>query len=514
MRGLATWVSLAALAAVRAHAAASTQVTSLTQSLFHDWVNDESLALVEFFAPWCGHCQALEPHYEAAADELRAQQIKLAKVDCTAEEALCSEQQISGFPTLKVFRNGISSPYTGTRKQDGIVSYMTKQKLPAVSQVTPANLDELKSKDRFVVVAFVDEGDRASLDALHKFGEAHRDSVVLGVSHSKELADAHKAKFPALVAFRAFDEPEVVKQARGGALNDDEIEEFVGVESVPLIDEVSADNFMTYAQAGLPLAYYFVDPASPTRESEVKALADVARAFRGKINLVWIDAVKFVNHAKALNLHGESWPAFAVQDMTTGAKYPLNELRDIPKDVRSFLEKYSAGKLAPSIKSAPVPKSQSEPVVEVVADEFDKHVFDDARDVLLEMYAPWCGHCKRLAPTYTQLAQLYGDDPKHAQLVSVARMDGTANDLPPHAHLSVSGFPTILLKPAGKGERKFLEYDGDRTLESLIDFVATKGTHKVRAQEAAAHGEAAAPETASASTSADASATQAAHDEL
>ena len=49
-------------------------------------------------------------------------------------------------------------------------------------------------------------------------------------------------------------------------------------------------------------------------------------------------------------------------------------------------------------------------------------------------------------------------------------MDATANDIPPSAGFQVSGFPTIKLKPAGT--RDFIDYEGDRSLESLIEFVA------------------------------------------
>ena len=145
--------------------------------------------------------------------------------------------------------------------------------------------------------------------------------------------------------------------------------------------------------------------------------------------------------------------------------------------VRTFLTKFVAGKVQPSIKSAPVP-SQSSSLIEVVSDEFDKWVLDDSRDVLLELFAPWCGHCKRLAPTYEKLAELYNSDADASKLVRIAKMDGTENDIPPHADITLTGFPTLVLKPAGKGVKEFIVYEGDRTLESLIDFIASKGKHK------------------------------------
>merc|ERR1712080_791532 len=93
-------------------------------------------------APWCGHCKSLAPHYEEAATILKKDNIPIAKVDCTVETELCSAQRVNGYPTLKVFRNGVPADYSGTRKTDGIVSYMKKQSLPAVSDVTAENHDE------------------------------------------------------------------------------------------------------------------------------------------------------------------------------------------------------------------------------------------------------------------------------------------------------------------------------------------------------------------------------------
>ncbi|WFC97901.1 protein disulfide-isomerase [Malassezia yamatoensis] len=457
---------------------AVSNVQTLDATSFGKWIENEPLALVEFYAPWCGHCQALAPHYEEAATELLPENVKLAKVDCTQAESLCTEQEVSGFPTLKVFRNGKPTPYAGTRKKEGIVSYMRKQQLPAVSKVTADNLNELKSKDRFVLVGYVDESDQDSLSALHKYADQHRDAHVVGVSHDKSLASKVGAQFPALVAYRTFDEPEVVQSAKGKSLTQEEIENFVNVESLPLIDEISAENFAKYAMSGIPLAYYFVEPESPSREDEVKKLSSVAKEHRGKLNMVWIDAGKFGSHAKALNLKGEQWPAFVIQDMENGAKYPLELGKEILGSVKSFVQQYVQGKLKPSIKSAAVPEKQDD-VIEVVADEFDKYVFDDDRDVLLELYAPWCGHCKNLAPIYEKLAKSYAATPEASKKVSIVKMDGTANDVPPQADITLQGFPTLLLKPAGKGERKFVEYAGDRSFDSLAEFVASKGTHKV-----------------------------------
>ena len=59
----------------------------------------------------------------------------------------------------------------------------------------------------------------------------------------------------------------------------------------------------------------------------------------------------------------------------------------------------------------------------------------------------------------------------YQKLTNSAQMDATLNDIPPHAPFKVQGFPTLKFKPAGSLD--FIDYSGDRSLESLIEFVET-----------------------------------------
>lgn len=111
---------LGATAAVSAaETDAESNVIALTKDTFGDFVKEHDLVLAEFYAPWCGHCKALAPKYEEAATELKSKDIALVKVDCTAEEDLCRDYEVDGYPTLKVFRGpNDPKPYGGARQAD------------------------------------------------------------------------------------------------------------------------------------------------------------------------------------------------------------------------------------------------------------------------------------------------------------------------------------------------------------------------------------------------------------
>ncbi|KAK7061762.1 protein disulfide isomerase [Favolaschia claudopus] len=457
---------LAFVSVVLADDEAPSDVISLTAATFSS-IDPEPLILVEFFAPWCGHCKALAPHYEEAATALKEKNIKVAKVDCVDQADLCQSNGIQGYPTLKVYRNGTPAEYTGPRKADGIISYMIKQSLPAVTEVTAANLNEFKSADNLVVVAYVASSTDAPAPAFSATAEKHRDDFLFGLTTDKDAIAAAKVTVPAVVVYRKFDEPAVTYPFPILDAGVSDLEDWVKELSIPTIGEVSGENYATYAQSAKPLAYLFLDPTSEHKDAAIETLRPVASKYKSKMNFVWIDAIKFGDHARALNLVEVKWPSFVIQDIGKSLKYPYDQSKDVEAaGIEAWVKAYLDGELTPQLKSEPIPESQDENVYNLVGKEFDKIIFDDSKDVFVEFYASWCGHCKRLKPTWDALGDHYAPLQK---TLTIAKMEAQENDLPPSAPFTIAGFPTIKFKKAGT--REFIDYEGDRSYESLVAFL-------------------------------------------
>jgi len=108
----------------------SSSVLALTEATFGSVVDGSKHVLVEFYAPWCGHCKALAPDYEVVGRTFEGSaDVAVAKVDATVETALASKHGVSGYPTLRWFPRGetISTDFGGGREAQGMVDWINQR---------------------------------------------------------------------------------------------------------------------------------------------------------------------------------------------------------------------------------------------------------------------------------------------------------------------------------------------------------------------------------------------------
>ncbi|KAK4481304.1 hypothetical protein RD792_012189 [Penstemon davidsonii] len=446
-------------------------VVTLDHSNFTDFVAKQKLIVVEFYAPWCGHCKKLAPEYEKAASILSTLDppVVLAKVDANEEQnkVLASEYEIRGFPTLKILRYGgsVVQEFKGPRDADGIVSYLKKQSGPASFEIKSAeDASSVVDEEKILVVGVFPEFSGEKFDNFTTLAERLRADYEFGHTLDAKLLPRgdSSAAGPLVRLFKPFDELFVDSKE----FEVDTLVKFVEETSIPTVTLFNKDPkhhpfVIKFFNSQNAKAMLFVNFGSEQFEAFKSKYHDVAQQYKGKdLSFLMGDVEASQGAFQYFGLKEEQVPLIVIQT-NDGQKYLKPNVE--PDQIASWVKDFKDGIVQPFKKSEPIPEANNEPVKVVVADNLQDIVFNSGKNVFLEFYAPWCGHCKKLAPILDEVAISFENDAD----VIIAKLDATANDIPRET-FDVKGYPTLYFKSS---TGNVLQYDGDRTKEAIIDYI-------------------------------------------
>lgn len=434
----------------------------------------ENGLLIEFYAPWCGHCKQLAPEWSKAALALDKATIKLAKLDASEAKDISSEYGIRGFPTIKFFKGGkFSSDYTGGRTSGDIIAWVNKKSGPAIATISTAEeLLAFQEKNAVFVLGVFSGPDSA---AVKPFNSLASDDDTLPYAQTFEAAvrDTLAVSGDSILVLKDFDGNRADYSITTEELDAAAVKEFILGESTPLIQEFSQTAAKKIFSSPITKhALFFTDKTSDHHAPTLAALQGVATSFKGKSLFVNVPSTE----NRILEFFGitvDQLPTLILADMGNESglkKYPFTgELTSAA--VSEFLTTFFDGKLQPNLKSEEVaPEDTASPVKVVKGKSFADIVINNDKDVLVEFYAPWCGHCKKLAPIWDELATEVASNSD----IVIAKMDSTANEVDVPG-LNVKGFPTIYFFPAGDKTHPVL-YEGNRELEDFVSYLETKSS--------------------------------------
>ncbi|GJQ69959.1 ERp60 [Trypoxylus dichotomus] len=433
-----------------------------------------------FYAPWCGHCKRLKPEYAKAAEDLIRYDppVTLAKVDCTeAGKDTCNKFSVSGYPTLKIFKNGeFTQEYGGPREASGIVKYMKAQVGPSSKEVSSIEeLEKYLGAEADVTVVGLFEKETELKGAFLKIADKLREKVRFAHTSFKDVLEKYDAK-DAVILFRPAHLNNKFEDGRvkyTGSASSGEINTFITKNYHGLVGHRKSDNQQDFNNP-LVVAYYDVDYVRNPKGTNYwrNRVLKVAKQFEDKVTFA-ISAKGDYQHE--LNEYGIDYvkgdkPVILARN-SNNQKLKMAEEFSI-EALEKFVQDLLDDTLEPYLKSEDIPETNDGPVTVAVAKNFNEVVTDNNKDTLIEFYAPWCGHCKKLAPAYDELGEKLKDED-----VAIVKMDATANDVP--SPFEVRGFPTIYWAPRGSKDQP-VKYEGGRELNDFMKYIAKHATTELK----------------------------------
>lgn len=363
---------------------ASSPVLQLTTSNFKSKVlNSNGVVLVEFFAPWCGHCQALTPIWEKAATVLKGV-VTVAALDADAHQSLAQEYGIRGFPTIKVFAPGKPPvDYQGARDVKPIAEFALKQvkallkdrlngkgkatggsnektETSSSVELNSGNFDELvlKSKELWIVEFFAPwcghckklapEWKKASNNLKGKVKLGHVDCDA-----EKSLMSRFKVQgFPTILVFGADkDSPIPYEGARtASAIESFALEQLETNIAPPEVTELHSPDVLEEKCGSAAICFVaflpdILDSKAEGRNRYIQQLLSVAEKFkRSPYSYVWVAANKQPDLEKHVGVGGYGYPALVALNLKKAVYAPLKSAFELDHIIEFVKEAGQGGK--------------------------------------------------------------------------------------------------------------------------------------------------------------------------
>jgi protein disulfide-isomerase A1 len=344
--------------------------------------------------------------------------------------------------------------YNGGRTKDTIIEWINKKTGPVSSEVDCAGMESKTAEANLAISYFgALEG-----DLWDNFMKSARNPAINEKYQFFHTSDASCAsKFdnlaaPGLALSRRFDESPLT--LTGGS--EDEIVEWAKKSSVPRLITFSEDYIEPIFGDKNAALILFTEEADQGYQTVYK---QAASDLQGQLLFVTSGVTEGIQSrlAEFVGVEASDMPTMRlISPEENMLKYVWEgDAKNVTgDDIAKFVQDFKDGKLSPHLKSEPIPEPATiDGLTVLVGKSWDDVVKDPTKDVLVKYYAPWCGHCKALAPVWDSMAKAVAD----IDDLVIAKFDATVNEV---AGLEVRGYPTLKFYP--KDNKAGVDYDAGR----------------------------------------------------
>ncbi|KAI3777811.1 hypothetical protein L1987_47614 [Smallanthus sonchifolius] len=395
------------------------------------------------YAPWDVRSAELMPRFAEAASSLNELKspVLMGKIDAERHPKVASNLGIKGFPTLLLFVNGTSQPYTGGFSSEEIVIWVRKKTgtpIIRINSIDEAN-DFVKKHSIFAGGLF-DKFEGPDYGEFVKAATADNE-IQFVESCTSQIASILFQDVKSISPFLGIvkSEPERYTSYED-AFEKDKILQFLNDNKFPLVTFLTEVNSVKVYASDKLQVYVFAE--ADEFQKLLEPFQKAARKFKSKIMFVFVD-IKDDNLAKPFltlfGLEDSEDTLVTAFDYKTGAKYLL-ESDPTPKNIEEFGLGLLKGILPQFYKSQAIPDNKGTDILTVVGKTFDDLVLSSSKNILLEVHTPWCLNYETTRKQVEKLAKHF----KGLENLVFAKIDASVNE---HPKLEVDDYPTLLFYP-------------------------------------------------------------------
>lgn len=334
----------------------NSEALQLTQSNYQDTLNNNKLVFINFYADWCMFSQQLTPVFHQAADIINAeyQNVKLARIDCEVEQQLASQNSVSKYPTIKLFRNGkaLRREYRGQRSVEAFRAYIKQQMKPAVVDVLE-HKDLVINPERNSFIGYFDAKDNDAYKTFERLAEQVFETVDciagIGQGFDNERVVGENVLYRPKRSAGNQDSPYT-----GSLTNFEVMQQWLNDKANPLVREITFENGEELTEEGLPFLLLFHRPEDTHSVTRFNlAVMRELLAERGSINFLTADGTTFSHPLHHLGKSVSDLPLICIDSFRHMYLFKNFEHVDVPGKLKQFVADLHSGKLHTDFHNPP-----------------------------------------------------------------------------------------------------------------------------------------------------------------
>jgi len=416
-------------------------VLVLNKDNFDSALKEFEIMMIEFYAPWCGHCKRLAPEYSRTARTLKdnGSKVKLAKVDATVEKELAERFKIEAYPTLIWYENGEFTDYDGGRTEREIIDWVVRKTESPSKYTEDASVIDKELKQENVVVVFWGDEFDPIYTLYQEVSRPYMDIMFYHITNPQAKSALGVPEDVKLSIFRSFEERRVDFDDE---ISEENLKSFFNLYSVPTLINMN-NRYLKKIFGDFNDAIILMYSKGDYNERAIQAFQSIAPELKGKILVATCNADEELG-GKVATYYGverEEIPALAIIHFPEKNK-PMKFLfrgQITRENILQFYADFKAGKLKRMPRSESLPERNDQNVKVVVQRTYNDLVLDENKDVALYVYTPECEDCKE---HMTKVWEVLAEKTANVKGLMFTKMDISQNEI---ESLHIEVIPTILI---------------------------------------------------------------------